>query len=553
MRFSRRITLSILALVAGTSVVGAAIARLQVRRAEADGVASVFELEARAIRERQALRLDATRQAIGQLDTNSFLFGALVEEDWTDLYANAEYELRALRSIDAHFLDAKGRPVARPGTTPSALARSIDANALPAADEPLDQPPRPICVIEDAALVEALRQPVVDVTTGEPVGWIVAAWPWTWPGRGEDPTATDTLYAVSVGGKVALPPDQPGREWLAEALRTTMDDGTELVDPDGEPFLLRSFPIDGALREPARFIVLRSLAASRRAERRTNAFFLGTAVVAVGAGAAVSQLMGRSLSRPVQRLGEAARAIGHGDYSVRVALSGAEEFEALGSTFNDMAQGLSMRDRYRNVLDAVADPAVAEELVSGELDLKGRTVDAGILFCDIRGFTATTESMTPDEVITMLNAHMSAMCDIVYRHGGMVDKFVGDLVMAVWGAPKSSPDDAVRMARCALEMQAERTRLNDAGGRPIRIGIGIAFGPVVAGCMGSASRVNYTVLGARVNLASRLCSAAKAGEVVADGPVRERLDAGITATALEPFPVKGFSEPVVAYVLRTAE
>jgi class 3 adenylate cyclase len=551
MRFSRRITLSILAIVAGTSIIGAVIARQQVRRAEADGVSAVFDLEARSIRERQALRLEATRQAIGQLDTNSFLFGALVEEDWADLYANAEYELRALRALDAHFLDAAGRPVARPGSEPTPIARAIDSSALPVQDEPLDQPARPICVLQDGLLVEALRQPVVDVTTGDPVGWIVAAWPWTWPERTDRTAGSETLYAVLVDGRVALPPGQAMEAWLAQAMPPiATTDGAELESPTGEPFLVRSFPIEGASRTPARFMVLRSLAASRTAERRTNAFFLGTAILAIAAGGAVSQWMGRSLSRPVQQLGDAARLIGQGDYSIRVAVAGADEFESLGSTFNDMAQGLAMRDRYRNVLDAVADPAVAEELVSGELDLKGRTVDAGILFCDIRGFTATTESMTPDEVISMLNDHMSAMCDVIYRHGGMVDKFVGDLVMAVWGAPRSSPDDALRMARCALAMQAERERLNAAGGRAIRIGIGIAYGPVVAGCMGSTSRVNYTVLGARVNLASRLCSAAKAGQVVADDAVRAHVDAGIVATPLEPFHVKGFSEPIVAHVLR---
>jgi class 3 adenylate cyclase len=551
MRFSRRITLSILAIVAGTSVVGAAIARHQVRRAEADGVAAVFDLESRAIRERQALRLEATRQAIGQLDTNSFLFGALVEEDWADLYANAEYELRSLRALDAHFLDATGKPVARPGTETTPIARAIDAGALPILDEPLDQPPRPVCVLHDGDLVEVLRQPVLDVTTGDPVGWIVAAWPWTWPARATEATSTEALYAVALDGRVALPPGQGLGAWLTSSLPTVLGtDGIEMMSPDGEPFLVRSFPIEGALRTPARFVVLRSLAASRQAEQRTNAFFLGTAIVAIAVGGGMSHWMGRALSRPVQQLGDAARTIGQGDYSVRVSVSGADEIESLGSTFNDMAQGLAMRDRYRNVLDAVADPAVAEELVSGELDLKGRTVDAGILFCDIRGFTATTESMTPDEVITMLNAHMSAMCEVIYRHGGMVDKFVGDLVMAVWGAPKSSPDDALRMARCALAMQAERERLNAAGERPIRIGIGIAYGPVVAGCMGSTSRVNYTVLGARVNLASRLCSTAKAGDVVADDTVCARLDGSIAATALEPFPVKGFSEPIIAHVLR---
>jgi class 3 adenylate cyclase len=103
---------------------------------------------------------------------------------------------------------------------------------------------------------------------------------------------------------------------------------------------------------------------------------------------------------------------------------------------------------------------------------------------------------------------------------------------------------------CAWRDARERERLNAAGERPIRIGIGIAYGPVVAGCMGSTSRVNYTVLGARVNLASRLCSTAKAGDVVADDTVCARLDGSIAATALEPFPVKGFSEPIIAHVLR---
>jgi hypothetical protein len=352
MRFSRRITLSILAIVAGTSIIGAVIARQQVRRAEADGVSAVFDLEARSIRERQALRLEATRQAIGQLDTNSFLFGALVEEDWADLYANAEYELRALRALDAHFLDAAGRPVARPGSEPTPLARAIDTSALPVQDEPLDQPARPICVLQDGLLVEALRQPVVDVTTGDPVGWIVAAWPWTWPERTDRTAGSETLYAVLVDGRVALPPGQAMEEWLAQAMPPiSTTDGAELESPSGEPFLVRSFPIEGALRTPARFMVLRSLAASRAAERRTNAFFLGTAILAIAAGGAVSQWMGRSLSRPVQQLGDAARLIGHGDYSIRVAVAGADDTASASRRPVERANTLvsAMRTRRFNV------------------------------------------------------------------------------------------------------------------------------------------------------------------------------------------------------------
>ncbi len=551
MKFGRRITLSILALVAGTSGVGVMIAHRQVTQVEEHGANAVFDLEARATRERQVLRLEATRQVIGELEKNSFLFGALVERDWKGLYDNAKYELRKLKAADAFFLDDEGKPISQPGQSLSPLGQAIDAALPPVTSEAPDGPVRSACVLYDGELYEVLRQRVIDINTSEPVGWIVAAWRYAWPAAGS-PTAT--LYAMAIGGNIALPPGQPLREWIESDLASHLpseDESAEVEAPDGTPYLVRTFLVEGTAKVPAHFVVLQNLAGSVAARNKTNAFFLGTAAIALALGAVLSHFMGTSLSKPVALLGDAAREIGQGRYETRVDLHGAEEFCALGSAFNTMAHGLAMRDKYRNVLDAVADPAVAEELVAGELDQKGRTVEAGILFCDIRGFTATTENMTPEAVIEMLNEHMSVMCDIIYQHGGMVDKFVGDLVMAVWGAPKSSPDDAMRLARCALAMQAERLRLNDTGARPIRVGIGIAFGPVVAGCMGSTTRVNYTVLGARVNLAARLCSAAKAGQVVADAEVRARLDATVCAEALSPFPVKGFKDPVHAFVLST--
>lgn len=556
MKFSRRITLSILALVAGTSGVGVIIAHRQVTRAQEQGARAIFDLEARATRERQSLRLDATRQVIGDLERNSFLFAALVEEDWKGLYDNGQYELRKLKAKHAYFLDSDGAPIAHAQRSLGPLGESIQA-ALPSAkDEQFGEPLRPACVLHDGALYEVLRQPVIDVNTDEPAGWIVAAWPYVWPaGESAGESAGATLYAMAIGSQIALPPDQPLGEWLSVVLSTQFPRGGESLEataPNGTPYSVRAFIVAGAATATVQFVVVQNLAESVAARNRTNAFFLTTAAVALCVGGLLSHWMGKSLSTPVAVLGEAARAIGHGKYDVRVQLTGADEFLALGGTFNTMAHGLEMRDKYRNVLDAVADPSVAEELVAGELNQRGRTVDAGILFCDIRGFTQTTENMTPDDVIEMLNAHMSAMCGVIYQHGGMVDKFVGDLVMAVWGAPKSSPDDALRLARCAIAMQEERARLNESIARPIAVGIGIAFGPVVAGCMGSATRINYTVLGARVNLASRLCSSAKAGQVVADSLVRERLDATILAEALTPFQVKGFQDPVQAFVLSKA-
>jgi class 3 adenylate cyclase len=172
-----------------------------------------------------------------------------------------------------------------------------------------------------------------------------------------------------------------------------------------------------------------------------------------------------------------------------------------------------------------------------------------VLFCDIRGFTPLTEGMDPARVIDLLNEHMTALTKVVHNHGGVVDKFVGDLLMALFGAPHSYGDDTLRAVRCALGMIAERQRMNLGGGRVLEVGIGLARGQVVAGCMGSATRLNYTVLGERVNLASRLCSAALAGEVLADEAVAAAVAGQVGVAAREPMRLKGFASPVAVYAL----
>jgi class 3 adenylate cyclase len=174
---------------------------------------------------------------------------------------------------------------------------------------------------------------------------------------------------------------------------------------------------------------------------------------------------------------------------------------------------------------------------------------ASVLFCDIRGFTALTEKMPPADVITMLNEHMTAMNRIVHQHYGMVDKFVGDLIMAVFGAPKSYGNDALHAVKCALKMIEERKRLNATTKYSFEVGIGVATGEMVAGCMGSDDRLNYTVLGDRVNLASRLCSKAGRTELLIDENTYRLLPEGFVAEATEPMPLKGFSVQVPAFRL----
>jgi class 3 adenylate cyclase len=175
-----------------------------------------------------------------------------------------------------------------------------------------------------------------------------------------------------------------------------------------------------------------------------------------------------------------------------------------------------------------------------------------VLFCDIRGFTALTERMSPTDVVELVNEHMTAMTAVVYEHRGVIDKFVGDLVMALFGAPKSYGEDALGAVRCARGMVAARERLNAMSRHRIEIGIGVASGMVVAGRMGSSDRLSYTVLGERVNLASRLCSAAGPMEIFVDETTYLRVGAEFGADPLPGLTLRGFSGVTPAFRVRRA-
>ncbi len=271
---------------------------------------------------------------------------------------------------------------------------------------------------------------------------------------------------------------------------------------------------------------------------------------AVGLGAAallvafvLVMLTSRSLSGPVSQLVIATQKIEQGNFDVRVPVT-RNELGRVARAFNDMASGLALQEKYRSVLNAVADRTVAERLIENRDALVGELRDVSILFCDIRGFTALTEKMPPHEVIELLNEHMTALTKLAYDHGGIVDKFVGDLIMVLFGAPVTTGNDTLRAVECAQAMIRIRRELNHTSRHPLEIGIGIATGSVVAGCMGSDQRLSYTVLGHRVNLASRLCGIAQAGEIVCDEETATALGEAVATTPLPPRQLKGFSEPM---------
>lgn len=275
---------------------------------------------------------------------------------------------------------------------------------------------------------------------------------------------------------------------------------------------------------------------------------VGLGLVALLVALALVLVIARGLSGPIRTLVNATRDVERGNYEVRVPVSSGE-IGLLAQAFNRMTAGLALQEKYRSVLNAVADRAVAERLIENREALGGELRDVTMLFCDIRGFTALTENMPPHEVIELLNEHMTALTGVAYDHGGIVDKFVGDLIMVLFGAPLSTGKDALRAVECARAMLKARRELNATCRHPLEVGIGIATGGVVAGCMGSERRLSYTVLGQRVNLASRLCGIAPAGQIVVDAATAAAVEGAATLSPMPPMQLKGFSEPVQVFRL----
>jgi class 3 adenylate cyclase/HAMP domain-containing protein len=291
------------------------------------------------------------------------------------------------------------------------------------------------------------------------------------------------------------------------------------------------------------------LADLRAAIGRLRWVVAGMALAALGVAGVMSLIIARRFSRPIDELVKGTVRVREGDFGSQVRVDAKDEFGTLAASFNVMMRELGLKEKYHDLLGKTSDPGLVHSLLEGRIELGGELRQAAVLFCDIRGFTAMTDGMNPADVIELLNHHMMAMTRVIHEHGGVVDKFVGDLVMAVFGVPVGREDDLRRAIDCAVAMQNERERLNRLGPPAIETGIGLAWGEVVAGMMGSPERMNYTVLGERVNLAARLCSAAGPGEIAVD---RATVDAAGDSGRFErrdELPMKGFKVPVELWVV----
>jgi len=211
---------------------------------------------------------------------------------------------------------------------------------------------------------------------------------------------------------------------------------------------------------------------------------------------------------PINALAGIARRIGKGDLEQKVEMKRKDELGELGNTFNEMIKGLKDRDFIRNTFGRYVSKQVAEAILNGRLELGGERKRATVLISDVRNFTAMSEKLPPEEVVDFLNEYFSEMVSVVTKYEGTLDKFIGDALLAVFGAPIAHPDDARKAVFAALEMQEKLKEFNKnrvmKGKNEIKIGIAVHTGNLVAGNIGSEVRMEYTVIGDTVNLTSRL-------------------------------------------------
>jgi adenylate cyclase len=240
---------------------------------------------------------------------------------------------------------------------------------------------------------------------------------------------------------------------------------------------------------------------------------LETALLFIAAFSIIVTLAGamriaRRITQPLRQLSAAAGEIARGNYDVHVGVHENDEVGQLARAFDGMARGLAERDNIRGVLGKVASTQVVEQLLGGEIELGGQELDATIMFTDLRNFTALCENLSPRQGLALLNEFLTTISAVIEEHDGVVDKYLGDGVMAVFGAPVTRADDAQRAVEAALAIRGRIERLRGSlrgRGMPSpEVGVGLNTSRVVGGNIGSPSRLNYTVLGDGVNLASRL-------------------------------------------------
>jgi len=259
--------------------------------------------------------------------------------------------------------------------------------------------------------------------------------------------------------------------------------------------------------------------------------------------------------KPIRLLARGVSAIASGNFDQRIDIKRRDELGDLTDAFNNMAHSLKEKEMIKGAFSKYVTKSVMERILQHQdgLKLGGEKKVVTVFFSDIRGFTPMSEVLSAEEVVHLLNEYFTAMTAIIFKYEGTIDKFMGDAIMAVYGAPIDLKDHAERAVFAAIEMSVKMKELQakwrSEGKREVNIGIGINTGEVVVGNIGSNERMEYTSIGDNVNLTQRLESVAEKGQILISAATYELVKHKVNATMLDAIKVKGKTEKVVAYAV----
>lgn len=269
-------------------------------------------------------------------------------------------------------------------------------------------------------------------------------------------------------------------------------------------------------------------------------------------------LFSMTLTGPIEKLASLIKLVSKGNFDVnaRAQVKSHDEVGDLAQAFDEMTEGLKERDKVKNLFSKFHGSSVTEDLINKDIGLGGMKKDVVVFFSDIRGFTAFSEKRPPEEVVSMLNEYFGVMVSIINKYGGVVDKFIGDAIMAVWGAPKETEYDAMNAVRACIEMRKGLEELNkkriERGDPPIAIGMGLHAGFAISGTIGSDERMEYTIIGNTVNTASRIEASTKAfgADLLITDEVLAKVGDNFNVLYVGAAEVKGRSDAIKMYKVR---
>ena len=434
-----------------------------------------------------------------------------------------------------------------PTDTPDHLSKMSGVGALDGNEE------RHMLLAQGCALPETHAPPsqAVLAPIGR-IGWVLACEP------------LDTGYLENVSDKLSLElafVAENGREVSSTVhypheISVRANSGTSVLESHDKVWATQRFRLnhrDVYRATPLDVIAVVDVTKTSASVHRHLHIMIGLliliAAVAVGFGARVAGVMSKGLMRII----DAFQKLAQNEYVHVDTIHTKDEIELLAIGFNQMVEGLQERDKLRTTFGKYMTESVLQHLLNGKVELGGETLTVTVLFSDIRSFTTISEAMEAHALVALLNEYFTEMVSIVMNHGGVVDKYIGDAIMAIFGAPVPTEHDATNAVRAAVEMRASLVRLNERlearGIQPLRTGIGIHTGDVVAGNIGSEQRMEYTVIGDPVNVASRLESNTKdlGVNVLVSATTYELTKDVIEARPVRELTVKGRAEPIMTY------